>query len=127
MEYKMVHTCYRVFDLDKSLDFYKNALNFKESRRKDFPEHGFTLVYLKASETEFELELTYNYDPEVPYEIGTGYGHLALTTPDLVGSHKAHEEAGYKVTQLKGLPGSPPRYYFITDPDGYKIEIIVAD
>jgi lactoylglutathione lyase len=123
----MVHTCYRVFNLDKSLDFYKNALNFKESRRKDFPEHGFTLVYLKGAEIEFELELTYNYDPEVPYEIGTGYGHLALTTPDLVGSHKAHEEAGYEVTPLKGLPGSPPRYYFISDPDGYKIEIIVAD
>jgi lactoylglutathione lyase len=95
-----------------------------ETRRKDFPEDKFTLVYLSDEDRNFELELTYNYNPEKPYEIGNGYSHLAVVTPDLEASHQKHKAMGYKVTKLSGLPGSSPKFYFMDDPDGYSIEII---
>ena len=120
---KFVHTCYRVKDLEASVKFYQEALGFEEIRRSDFPEHKFTLVYMTLPGDTMELELTYNYD-HPGYEIGTGYGHIALTTPDLEALHAKHIAAGYEVTDLKGLPGTPPGYYFVTDPDGYKIEVI---
>ena len=72
---------------------------------------------------DYELELTYNYDHEV-YDLGNGYGHIAVGVDDLEATHQAHKEAGYNVTDLSGLPGKPKMYYFITDPDGYKIEVI---
>ncbi|SRR5690554_1030331 len=126
MEYKFLHSCIRVMDLDKSLAFYKDALGFQETRRKDYPEDEFTLVFLSDSNRNFELELTYNYDREVPYEIGNGYSHIAVSVDDLESSRERHINMGYEATELMGLPGSPPRYYFITDPDGYEIEIIRA-
>ena len=124
MEYKFLHTCIRVMDLEKSLKFYKEALAMVETRRKDFPEDEFTLVYLSDSDGKFELELTYNYNPEKPYVIGDGYSHLAMSVGDLEGSREKHLEMGYEVTELYGLPGEPPRFYFLTDPDGYDIELI---
>ena len=124
MKYSLLHTCLRVMDLEKSLDFYKNALNFRETNRKDFPEHKFTLVFLTDEAGNYEIELTYNYNPEKPYVIGDGFSHLAVGTSDLEASHKKHEEMGYKVTKLMGLPGEKPRYYFVTDPDGYEVEVI---
>jgi len=120
---KMVHTCVRVKDLEASVKFYQDALNFEEKRRRDFPEHKFTLVYLTLPGDAYELELTYNYD-HPGYDLGNGYGHIAIATEDLEGLHAKHKEAGYNVTDLKGLPGIPPSYYFITDPDGYKIEMV---
>ncbi|WP_070000853.1 lactoylglutathione lyase [Cellulosilyticum sp. I15G10I2] len=124
MKYKMLHTCLRVMDLDKSLAFYKDALGLIEVKRKDFVEHQFTLVFLTDEAGFYEVELTYNYNPEKPYEIGNGFSHLAVSTPDLEGSRQRHIELGYAVTDLKGLPGEKPRYYFVTDPDGYKVEVI---
>lgn len=120
---KMAHTCVRVKDLDASLKFYKDAFNFEESRRRDFPENKFTLVYLTLPGDDYELELTYNYD-HPGYELGDGYGHIAISTDDLEGLHKKHVRAGFNVTELKHLPNVPPSYYFIIDPDGYKIEVI---
>ncbi|MBM7615451.1 lactoylglutathione lyase [Alkaliphilus hydrothermalis] len=124
MQYKMLHTCIRVMDLEKSLAFYKEALGFKETRRKDFPDNEFTLVFLSDEEGHYEIELTYNYNPEEPYVIGNGFSHMAVATENLEASREKHMEMGYTVTKLMGLPGSPPRYYFVTDPDGYDIEII---
>lgn len=124
MKYKLEHACIRVMDLEKSIEFYKGALGLEEVRRKDFPEWKFTLVYLSDEDRNFEIELTYNYNPEKPYELGNGFSHFALTVGDLEGSHVAHKEAGYSVTDLKGLPGEKPMYYFVSDPDGYMIEII---
>lgn len=124
MQYKMLHTCLRVMNLEKSLMFYKEALGLKEMRRKDFKEHKFTLVFLADEAEAYEVELTYNYNPEKPYEIGNGFSHLAVATHDLEASRQRHIELGYEVTDLKGLPGEPPRYYFVTDPDGYKVEVI---
>ncbi|MGN0143577.1 MAG: VOC family protein [Clostridium sp.] len=127
MAVKMLHTCIRVMNLEKSLEFYKNGLGLIETRRKDFPEHKFTLVYLSNEEGGYEIELTYNYDPEKPYEIGNGFSHIAIGADDIVQLREKHIEMGYEVTDLKGLPGEPPRYYFVTDPDGYKVEVIIND
>ncbi len=121
---KMLHTCIRVMDLEKSLVFYKEALGLIETRRKDFKQHEFTLVYLSDESGLYELELTYNYHPEKPYEIGNGFSHIAVGTDNLSAWHDKHQQMGYEVTPLKGLPGEPPHYYFVTDPDGYKVEII---
>lgn len=123
MVQKMAHTCYRVKNLEESLAFYQNAFDFSISRLRDFPEHKFTLAYLTLPNETYELELTYNYD-HGPYEIGTGYGHIAIAVDNLEELHAKHVESGYNVTDLKGLPGTPPSYYFIMDPDGYKIEVI---
>jgi len=124
MSVRMLHTCIRVKDLDASLKFYKEALGLFETRRKDFPEHKFTLVYLSNEEGGYEIELTYNYDVEKPYDLGNGFSHIAVGTEDLEGMREKHIALGYEVTPLKGLPGSAPTYYFVTDPDGYKIEVI---
>lgn len=122
--YEIVHMCIRVMDLEKSLKFYQEAMGFHETRRKDFPEDAFTLVYLSDASEQFEIELTYNYNPEKPYEIGNGYSHLAVVVEDLEASHEKHAKMGYQVTKLMGLPGSPPKFYFLDDPDGYSIEVI---
>lgn len=120
---KIAHTCVRVKDLEASLKFYQEAFDFVETRRRDFPENKFTLVYLSLPEDDYELELTYNYD-HPGYDLGDGYGHIAIATKDLEALHEKHQEAGFNVTDLKGLPGTSPSYYFIVDPDGYKIEVI---
>lgn len=122
---KMAHTCVRVKDLEASLKFYTEAFGFEESRRRDFPDAKFTLVYLTLPGDDYELELTYNYDHEA-YELGDGYGHIAIATEDVAALHETHKEAGFNVTDLKGLPGTPPSYYFVVDPDGYKIEVVRA-
>ena len=124
MSIKMLHTCIRVMDLEKSLEFYKNALGLVETRRKDFPEHKFTLVYLSDVPGGYEVELTYNYNPEVPYDSGNGFSHIAIAHDNIESLREKHSEMGYEVTDLKGLPGEKPHYYFVTDPDGYKVEVI---
>ena len=116
-KYKALHVMIRVFDLEKSIDFYREALGFHESRRTDKPEGKFTLVFLKSEEDDFEVELTYNYDPEKPYDVGTGYGHLAVEVEDLMASYEEHKRKGFEVGPLKGL-GDTKDYYFLTDPDG---------
>ncbi|MBO0450916.1 MULTISPECIES: lactoylglutathione lyase [Enterococcus] len=120
---KMAHTCVRVKDLDASVKFYQEAFGFEESRRRDFPDSKFTLVYLTFPGDDYELELTYNYD-HAAYDLGDGYGHIAVRSEDIEKLHSEHKEKGFNVTDMKGLPGTDPSYYFITDPDGYKIEVI---
>lgn len=124
MKSKMLHTCIRVMDLEKSLRFYTEALGLRETSRKDFPENKFTLVYLSDEEGSYEIELTYNYDQETPYEIGNGFSHLAVGVENLESERERHEAMGFEVTPLKGLPGMAPEYYFVTDPDGYRVEVI---
>lgn len=120
---KMVHTCVRVKNLEESLAFYQEAFGFKEVSRKDYPEHKFTLVYLSLENDPYQLELTYNYDHE-GYDLGDGYGHIAIEVDDVPEAHERHRAAGFEVTDLKGLPNSDFRYYFVMDPDGYKIEVV---
>lgn len=120
---KMVHTCVRVKNLEESLEFYKKAFGFQEVSRRDFPENKFTLVYVALENDPYQLELTYNYDHE-PYDLGNGYGHIAIAVEDVPAAFEKHKEAGFSMTEMKGLPNSPFRYYFLMDPDGYKIEVV---
>lgn len=119
---KMLHICLRVYDLEASIAFYE-MLGLQEVRRKDHTENGFVLVYMSDEDAAYELELTYNIGGD-RYEVGNGYSHLALGTMDIEGDHEKHMKTDYYVTELKGLPGNPPNYYFITDPDGYRVEVI---
>lgn len=123
MNYPMIHACIRVMDLEKSEAFYREALGFEIARKRDFPQGKFTLSYLRASGSDFELELTYNYDQAEPYVIGNGFSHIAVSVDDLEASHRRHEAAGFAPTPLKGLTGTAS-FYFLTDPDGYRIEVV---
>lgn len=122
---KFLHTMIRVKDLDKSYKFYTEELGFVESRRKKFPDKEFDLVYLKLpASPDYELELTYNYDQEEAYDLGNGYGHIAISHPDIKSFREELSNKGYEVTELRGLSDNSDKYFFVTDPDGYKIEII---
>lgn len=123
MAQTLLHACYRVHDLEASMKFYTEVFDFKVTREKKFPEHGFDLVYLVVPGSDFELELTYNYDAD-PYTIGNGFSHLALGVDDLESIHAKCLESGYETTEMKGLPGSKPSYFFVSDPDGYRLEVM---
>ncbi|MDR0846849.1 MAG: VOC family protein [Lactobacillales bacterium] len=120
---KLVHSCIRVFDIEKSIEFYKKAFGFEVKKYNDFPEHKFALAYLALPGDAFEIELTYNYGSD-PYEIGNGYSHIALKADDLEALHAEQLAQGLEPGELKGLPGSQPNYYFISDPDGYRVEVV---
>ncbi len=124
MEYPMIHICYRVMNLEATEKFYREAFGFEVSRKKDYPDGRFTLSYMTSVGLPFELELTYNYDQQEPYVIGNGYSHLAVATTNLEASHKKHTEMALTVTPLKGLVAGKPRFYFVTDPDGYLVEVV---
>ena len=126
---RYLHTMIRVGNIDRSLAFYQDILGFKEIRRSDYPDDKFTLVFLQApGETDDVfgpmLELTYNYGVE-SYDIGEGYGHIALKVDSM--SELEEEIAAHGVAFSWG-PGKTPdgrkKMAFLTDPDGYKIELI---
>ena len=123
---KPVHSMIRVRDEAASVDFYRRAFGLEIRDRLEFD--GFALVYLRhPSESEFEVELTVNFDCSEPYELGNGYGHLAVTVQDLEAEHARFRSEGLTVGDLKDFPykGEPfARFFFATDPDGYKIEVI---
>lgn len=123
-KYKMHHTCIRVIDLEKSLNFYQNAFGFKIASKNDFPEGKFTLVFLEDDTGNFALELTYNYEQEEPYTIGNGYSHLAVAVDDVKASYQYHKENGFNVGDMHSLSEGSAGFYFITDPDGYDIEVV---
>ena len=120
----MLHTCVRVKDLEKSVAFYEDSLGMQEVRRLDYPEFKFTLVYLALEDDPYELELTYNYNQEVPYDLGNGYGHIAVGVDDLEATRQEMIDKGYEVTDIKGLQDDAATYFFLFDPDKYKIEVI---
>lgn len=121
---KFIHAMIRVSDLQRSLDFYQHVLGLKETHRLEFED--FSLVYLRDINSGAEVELTWNKGVAA-YDLGNGYGHLAFVTDDLDALH----------TQLSGLGIAPApikefkrdghllaRFFFIQDPDGYKIELL---
>ncbi|MCI7099070.1 MAG: VOC family protein [Lachnospiraceae bacterium] len=119
MKFKMVHENYNVFDLDKSLAFYEKALGLTERRRKVAEDGSFIIVYVGNDTTPFELELTWTKEYDRPYNLGDEEFHLAFVTDDFEESHKLHEEMGCIVFENPSMG-----IYFITDPDGYWLEII---
>ena len=122
---KAIHSMIRVLDEERSIEFYDKALGLKVAERMDFPE--FTLVYLRNPEADFELELTINKDRTEPYGHGDGYGHLAVTVPDLASEHARFEAQGLNPRKLvEFAPGGKvvARFFFVADPDGYEIEVL---
>lgn len=124
---KAIHSMIRVFDLESSIDFYKKALNLTVKDRFDF--NTFTLVYLGNEESDFEIELTYNKDNNDKYTHGNGYGHLAVSVNNIVATHKKMKEFGLNPSDIKEMTCGIVTLavvFFISDPDGYKIEFIEA-
>lgn len=122
---KIIHSMIRVLDLDKAMRFYADVLDLREAHRLDFPD--FTLVYLRNPENDFELELTLNKGREEPYTHGTGYGHIAVVVPDVTTRHAELLAKGYEPAQVKEFKRGDEllaRFFFIQDPDGYKIEVL---
>lgn len=115
----------RVRNLDASLKFYEEVFNLKPSHRLDFPD--FSLVYLRNEENDAEIELTWNKGREEPYTHGDGYGHVAVVVPDVPTCHAELISAGYAPLPVKEFKNGETllaRFFFIQDPDGYKIEVL---
>ena len=121
----LIHTCYRITDIDRSVAFYE-ALGFQEVGRLPIRDEAVNVFMNQPGDGDMpRLELTYNVDRTEPYEIGTGYGHIAITAGDLDGTLANLKEQGIE-------PERPPysvreggnRLCFVRDPDGYRIEII---
>ena len=121
MKFKMIHENYNVYDLQKSLDFYEKALGLTEKRRNEAQDGSFIIVYIGNEETDFELELTWLRDMERTYNFGDCEFHLAFRTEDFEAAHKLHEEMGCICFENPAMG-----IYFITDPDGYWLEIVPA-
>jgi len=122
---KAIHSMIRVLDEKKSVDFYRLALGLEVAARLDF--ETFTLIYLSNEESEFELELTVNKDRSEPYALGDGYGHLALSVDDLDAEHQRAADAGLnpgKIVAFNRDGALLARFFFLVDPDGYKIEVL---
>ncbi|RRD88972.1 lactoylglutathione lyase [Conchiformibius steedae] len=123
---RLLHTMLRVGDLDKSLAFYTEVLGMQLLRRKDYPEGRFTLAFVgygAESETAV-IELTHNWDTD-SYDLGNGYGHIALEVDDAYAACDAVRAKGGKVTREAGpMKHGSTVIAFVEDPDGYKIEFI---
>lgn len=122
---KMIHSMIRVLDEARSVEFYQKAFGLEIAQRLDF--ETFTLVYLSNAESEFELELTINKGRAEAYDLGTGYGHLAVSVGDLDAEHARMTELGLspaKIVEFNRDDVLLARFFFIADPDGYKIEVL---
>lgn len=122
---KSIHTMIRVIDEARSVEFYRQAFGLKIADRLDF--ETFTLVYLSNAESAFELELTINKGRTEPYALGDGYGHFAVSVEDLDAEHAritALDLNPGKIVEFNRDGAQLARFFFITDPDGYKIEVL---
>jgi lactoylglutathione lyase len=121
---KAIHTMIRVRDQERALDFYRRAFGLEIAQQVDF--ESFRLIYLSNDETGFEIELTVNHGQNEPYDLGNGYGHLAVSVDDLDSEHARMVSEGFSPDPLKELANGDfrGRYFFLTDPDGYRIEVL---
>ena len=122
---KLVHSMIRVLDEARSVDFYARAFGLSVAQRIDFD--GFTLIYLSNAEASFELELTVNKGQTEPYELGKGYGHIAVVVDDVDAEHARFEQEGLaprKLVDFQHQGRTLARFFFVQDPDGYQIEVI---
>ncbi len=123
---RILHTMLRVGNLEKSINFYTNIFGMKLLRRKDYPEGKFTLAFLAyGPESEnTAIELTCNWDTE-SYELGTGFGHIAIEVDDVYAATEEIRQAGGKIIRDAGpMNAGTTIIAFVADPDGYEIEII---
>ena len=107
------------------MEFYKNAFALDIEDRLDF--ETFALIYLRNAEADFEVELTVNKGRTEPYALGDGYGHIAVAVDDLDAEHARFEAAGFnprKIVEFNKDGGLLARFFFVEDPDGYKIEVL---
>ena len=122
---KIIHSMVRVLDLERSLKFYAEVLDLHEAHRLDFPD--FALVYLRNGENDCEIELTLNKGQTEPYTHGSGYGHVGVVVADAASARGALVAKGYAPTPVKEFKRGEEllaRFFFIQDPDGYKIELL---
>ena len=123
---RILHTMLRVGDLQRSIDFYTNVLGMKLQRTSDNPEYKYKLAFLGygSNPDHAELELTYNYGVD-SYDMGTAYGHIAISAEDIYATCDNVRAAGGNITREPGpVKGGTTVIAFITDPDGYKVELI---
>ena len=126
----MLHTMLRVRDLDKSIDFYTKFLGMTLLRKREVPEAKYTNVFVGygPEDTHAVLELTYNWEQDEDYEIGTAYGHIALGVRGIYDICDKLEAAGVNIPRKPGpVKHGTTHIAFIEDPDGYKIEIVDLD
>lgn len=119
MQFTFAHNNFNVLNLDKSLAFYKEALQLKEVRRYEPPDGSFILVFLSDGITPHQLELTWMKDRKEPYGLGDNEFHLAFKADDFAAAHALHEKMGCICFENKAMG-----IYFINDPDDYWIEIV---
>ncbi len=124
---RFLHTMIRVGDLDRSVAFYRDMFGMRELRRRDVPAGKYTLAFMGYAGNEAgeaEIELTYNYGT-TSYDLGGGFGHLAVGVPDVAGACARIKAAGGKVTREAGpVQHGTTIIAFVEDPDGYKIELV---
>ncbi|WP_299773591.1 lactoylglutathione lyase [uncultured Pseudoteredinibacter sp.] len=124
---QLLHTMIRVGDLDRSIDFYTRILGMKLLRKSENPEYRYTLAFVgygEESSGQAVVELTYNWDTE-SYDLGSGFGHLAIGFEDIYATCDAIREAGGEISREPGpVKGGSTEIAFVRDPDGYAIELI---
>ena len=126
-QFRLAHTMLRVRDLEASLAFYTGLLGMKVIRQAEYPDGKFTNTFVGygPEATHAAIELTYNWGREEPYDLGNGYGHVALEVPDVTAVCARLAEAGGRITRPPGPMKHGTRVIaFIEDPDGYKIELL---
>jgi lactoylglutathione lyase len=122
---KPIHAMIRVFDEARALDFYARAFGLEVADRFKFPD--FALIYLRHPSSSFELELTANFGRKEPYSHGDGYGHIAVVVDDIEAERVRFEKEQLSPGPLRDFKHEDKtlaRFFFVTDPDGYKIEVI---
>ena len=124
---RILHTMLRVKNLEASIEFYTNNLGMNLLRRQDFETGRFTLAFVGygLEESDPVIELTFNWDQEIAYDIGTGYGHIALGVPDIYSTCRQLRESGARIIRAPGpMKHGKTVIAFIEDPDGYQLELI---
>ena len=122
---KAIHTMIRVLDEERSVSFYNKAFGLDVADRLDFD--NFTLVYMSNPEIPFEVELTINKGRTEPYDLGDGYGHLAVSVPDVEAEHARFQGEGLNprdVVEFNRDGSLLAKFFFVADPDGYQIEVL---
>ena len=122
---KIIHTMIRVLDLERSINFYQQAFGLTPSHELDFED--FALVYLRNDENDMEIELTLNKGATTTYTHGSGYGHVAVCVDNLEAEYQRFSELGFEPTDIVAFAPNDnllARFFFVTDPDGYEIEVL---